>query len=68
MQYQKCVFKRVYIPLSNKRFNGMDSTNTMSGEMSGLQWQFRHAFPHSKYMNRRNHKLALVFVHMLRNK
>ena len=33
------------IPLSNMQFNGMDSTNTMSEEISGLLWQFRHALP-----------------------
>ena len=42
------------IQLSNMGFTGMDNTNTMSGETSGLQWQFRHAVPHSKYTNCRN--------------
>ena len=46
----------------------MDGTNTMSGEMAGLQWRFKHAVPHSKYMKCRNHKLALAFVLMLKNK
>ena len=45
----------------------MDGTNTMSGERSGLQRRFRHEVPHSKYVNCRNHKLALVFVHLLPN-
>ena len=53
------------INIENMRFNGMDGTNTMSGETSGLQRRFRHITPHSKYMNCRNHKLALVFVHLL---
>ena len=47
------------------RFNGFDGTNTMSGEISGLQRRFRHLVPHSKYINCRNHRLALVFVHLL---
>ena len=46
----------------------MGGTNTMSGETSSLQQRFRHAVTHSKYMNRRNHKLTFAFVHMLRNK
>ena len=47
------------------RFNGFDGTNTMSGEISGLQRRFRHLVPHVKYINCRNHRLALVFVHLL---
>ena len=47
------------------RFNGIDGTNTMSGEISGLQRCFRHIPPHTKYMNCHNHKLALAFVHLL---
>ena len=49
------------------RFNGMDGTNTMRGERSGLQRRFRQEVPHTKYINCRNHKLALVFVHLLPN-
>ena len=48
-------------------FNGIDGTNTMSGERSRLQKRFRHEVPHTKYINCRNHKLALVFVHLLSN-
>ena len=51
--------------IENMRFNRMDGTNTISGQISGLQRQFRHLVPHTKYMNCRNHKLALVFVHLL---
>ena len=46
----------------------MGGTNTMSEETSSLQQRFRHAVPHSKYTNCRNHKLTFAFVHMLRNK
>ena len=55
--------KGVYI--NQMRFNGFDGTNTMSGEISGLQRRLRHLVPHSKYINCRNHRLALVFVHLL---
>lgn len=55
------------IPLSNMPFNGMDGTNAMSGETSGLQQRFIHAVPHSEYMNFRNHELALAFDHVLKN-
>ena len=37
----------------------------MSGEISGLQCRFRHLVLHSKYINCKNHQLALVFVHLL---
>lgn len=55
------------IDVTLMRFNGFDGTNTMSGEISGLQRRFRHVNPHSKYINCRNHRLALVFVHMIPN-
>ena len=53
------------IDINRMLFNGMDGTNTMSGERSGLQRRFRHKVSHAKYINCRNHKLALVFVHLL---
>lgn len=53
------------IDMNKMMFNGMDGTNTMSGERSGLQRRFRHRVPHTKYTNCRCHKLALVFVHLL---
>ena len=53
------------IDINQMRFNGFDGTNTMSGEITGLQRRFRHLVPHTKYMNCRNHRLALVFVHLL---
>ena len=68
----EALFKLIYEVLSSKgidinqmRFNGMDGTNMMSGERSALQRRFRHQVPHAKYVNCRNHKLALVFVHLL---
>ena len=46
------------------RFNGFGSTNTMSGEISGFQ-KILSICPHSKYINCRNHWLALVFDHLI---
>ena len=37
----------------------------MSDEITGLQ-QRRHLSPHMKYINCRNHRLALVFMHLLK--
>ena len=51
--------------IENMRFNGMDGTNSMSGEISGLQRCFCHITSHTKYMNCCNHKVALLFVHLL---
>ena len=42
------------VDINQMRFNGFDGTNTMSGEISGLQRRFCHLVPHS-----------LVFVHLL---
>ena len=44
------------VDVSLMRFNGFDGTNTMSGEISGLQRRFCHVCPHSKYVNCRNHR------------
>ena len=46
-------------------FHGLDGTNSMSGERSGLQRRLRHESPHSKYVNCRNHRLALAFLHLM---
>lgn len=59
------VLREKQIDIKQMRFNGLDGTNTMSGEVSGLQWIFHHLVPHSKYVNCRNHHLPLVFVHLL---
>ena len=53
------------VDINQLRFHGFDGTNTMSGERTGLQRHMRHLAPHSKYVNCRNHRLALVFVHLL---
>ena len=53
------------VDINQIRFNGFDGTNTKSREICGLQLRFCHLVPHSKYINCRNHRLALVFVHLL---
>ena len=53
------------VDINQTRFNGLDGTNAMSGEISGLQRWFRHLVLHSKYTNCRNDQLLLVFVHLL---
>jgi len=53
------------IDIKELRFHGLDGTNAMSGEITGLQRRLRHKAPHSKYINCRNHRLALVFVHLM---
>ena len=59
------LFRDKEIELSNMRFSGLDGTNSMSGEIIGLQRGLRHLSPHMKFINCRNHRLALVFVHLL---
>ena len=59
------LFRDKEIELSNMRFSGLDGTNSMSGEITGLQRGLRHLSPHMKFINCRNHRLALVFVHLL---
>ena len=46
-------------------FHGLDGTNAMSGERSDLQRRLLHEAPRSKYVNCHNHRLALVFVHLM---
>ncbi|XP_053383488.1 uncharacterized protein LOC128549841 [Mercenaria mercenaria] len=54
------------LDMQNIRFVGLDGCNTMSGERKGLQRRIRHASPFSLYINCRNHRLALCFVHMMK--
>lgn len=58
------LFKAKGIHIGNVCFSAFDGTNTMSGSNSGLQRRIRHMAPHSIYINCRNHRLALVFVHV----
>ena len=59
------VLQKKGVDVNQPHFHGLDGTNAMSGEISGLQRRMRHEVPHSKYMNCRNHRLALVFVHLM---
>ena len=61
------VLKHKGTDIKQMGFNGMDGANTISGQQSGLQRRFRHNAPHTKYINCRNYKLALVFMHLLPN-
>lgn len=47
-------------------FVSLDGANVMSGEISGLQRRIKHFSPHCIYINCRNHRLALVFAHLLK--
>ena len=47
------------------RFTSVDGTNTMKGETPLVQSKFTDALPYSKYMNCRNHKLAIAFIQIL---
>ena len=61
------MLQRKGINIKQVRFNGMDGTNTMSGERPGLKRRFRQEVRHTKYINCRNCKLALIFVRLLPN-
>ena len=61
------LFRDKGIELSNMRFSGLDGTNSMSGERDNrAAARLRHLSPHMKYINRRNHRLVLVIVHLLK--
>lgn len=62
----KSVFLAKGIEMKKVHFSGLDGTNAMSGEVSGLQRRLRNLAPHMLYMNCRNHRLALVLVHMMK--
>lgn len=49
------------------KFICFDGTNTMSGETKGVQKLWRQDQPATIYVNCRNHRLALVFVHLKKN-
>ena len=48
------------------RLCGLDGTNSMSSKRSGLQRLIKHSSPHAEYINCRNRRLALCFVHLLK--
>lgn len=53
------------LDLTKIRFACLDGTNSMSGEISGLQRRIRNVAPHSLYINCRSHRLALCFKHLI---
>ena len=44
----------------------MDEVNSVSSERCGLQRLIKDSLPHAEYINCRNHRLALCFVHLLK--
>ena len=50
--------------LQKTRFCCLDGTNSMLGEISGLQRRICHTSPHSIYVNCRCHGVALCFKHL----
>ena len=59
------ILKEREIDPQKTRFCRLDGTNSMSGEISGLQGSIRHISPHSMYVNYRCHRLALCFKHLI---
>ena len=59
------VLREKGVDINQLRFDGFDGTNTMSGEISGLQRRLQRLVTHAKYVNCRNHRLALVFVYLI---
>ncbi|XP_052260782.1 E3 SUMO-protein ligase KIAA1586-like isoform X2 [Dreissena polymorpha] len=59
-------FRGKHLQLEKVRFVGLDGCNTMNGENKGLQRRIRHESPLSIYVNCRNHRIALCFVHLLK--
>ena len=51
---------------SYKQFCGLDGTNSMSSESCGLQCLGKHSSAQAEYINCCNHRLALCFVHLLK--
>ena len=59
------ILKEREIDPQKTRFCRLDGTNSMSGEISGLQRSIRHISPHSMYVNYRCLRLALCFKHLI---
>ena len=62
----KDVFIEKFLDLTKIRFSGLDGTNSMAGEVAGLQALIRNVAVFSVYVNCRCHRLALVFVHLIK--
>ena len=58
-------FRRRGVHISLIRFNDFAGTNTMTVDLTGLQRRFHHICRYFKYINYRNHYLALVLDHLI---
>ena len=57
--------KEQEIDSQETRFCCLDGTNSISGEILGLQRRIRHISHHSMYVNCRCHRLPLCFKHLI---
>ena len=57
--------KEQEIDSQETRFCCLDGTNSISGEILGLQRRIRHISHHSMYVNCRCHRLALCFKNLI---
>ena len=62
----KTVLEDLNIEQKLVKFICFDGTNTMSGPQGGVQKLWRDDYKDVVYINCRNHRLALVFVHLKR--
>ena len=59
------IWKEREIDPQKTRFCCLDGTDSMSGEISGLQRRIRHISPHSMHVNCSCHRLTLCFKHLI---
>ena len=62
----KDMFLEKRLDITKIKFSVLDDTNAMSGEVTDLQTLIRNATAFSIYVNCRCHRLALVFVHLIK--
>ena len=59
------ILKEREIDPQKTRFCCLDGTNSMSGEILGVQRRICHIFPNSLYVSCRCHRLALCLKHLI---
>ena len=59
------ILKEREIDPQKTRFCCLDGTNSMSGEILGVQRRICHIFPNSMYVSCRCHRLALCLKHLI---
>ena len=59
------ILKEREIDPQKTRFCCLDGTNSMPGEISGLQRRIRHITAHSMYVKWRCYRLTLCFKHLI---